>query len=521
MAGPPSAGLIRTGPRGAKAQTGAQTQAGARKQRTHRLRTKLIVAVLALLAAICATIGITSHLAMDTYLTAQIDSSLHESATRSAGPKGLPQGSPEPGDTSPPPTGQPNPLDTRGQRPGTLLALFSTSSPETTVIDSSVVQADGSAVALTTADLQQIQALAPTSQAVEMNLSTGTYRLAASSTFMPTGGKLVVGFPTAERDSTLNSLAWTTVVVSVAGLALIGLVGTIIVRRSLRPLDELSAVATTVATLPLDSGEAAINVRIPPMAAAPGTEIGDVGVAFNNMLDHLTRAFAARHASEVKVRQFVADASHELRTPLTSIRGYTELVLLSEKLSPSGSSALRRVDSESRRMSALVEDLLLLARLDEGQRGEPEIVDLTDLLMETTQDSKVAAQDHSWALSLPEEPVLVLAVESELRQIIINLLSNAAKHTAAGTHIVVSLASIKGQATLSIEDGGEGIPQEFLEQIFTRFSRADAARTRSSESTSSGLGLAIVEALARANKATITVTSVPGRTCFTLELPNQ
>ncbi|WP_449374125.1 HAMP domain-containing protein [Arthrobacter psychrolactophilus] len=172
-------------------------------------------------------------------------------------------------------------MDTRGQRPGTLLALFSDSA----VIDSSVVQDDGSAVALTAEDLQKIRQLPSSGAATEITLSSGNYRLAASTTFMPADGKLVVGFPTAERDSTLNSLAWTTVVVSAVGLALIGLVGTIIIRRSLRPLDELSAVATTVASLPLDSGEAAITVRIPPMAAEPGTEIGDVGVAFNNMLD--------------------------------------------------------------------------------------------------------------------------------------------------------------------------------------------------------------------------------------------
>ena len=488
-----------------------------RRQQTPRLRTTLIVAVLALLAAICATIGIVSHLAMSNYLTEQIDSSLHESAARSSGPKGLSPGSQQqPNNVTLPPTGQPNPLDTRGQRPGTLLALFS----EASVVDSSVVQDDGSAVALTAADLQKIQHLPSSGAATEINLSSGNYRLAASTTFMPAGGKLVVGFPTAERDSTLNSLAWTTVVVSAVGLALIGLLGTLIIRRSLRPLDELSAVATTVASLPLDSGEAAITVRIPPMAAEPGTEIGDVGVAFNNMLDHLTRSFAARHAGEVKVRQFVADASHELRTPLTSIRGYTELVLLSEQLTPSGTSALRRVDSESRRMSALVEDLLLLARLDEGQRGESEAVDLTDLLMESTQDSKVAAQDHLWSLQLPEEPVMVHAVESELRQILINLLSNAAKHTAAGTHIRVSLAAAQGVATLSIEDDGAGIAPEFLEQIFTRFSRADEARASSNGSNSSGLGLAIVEALAKANQGTVGVTSVPGRTCFTLTLPS-
>lgn len=487
-----------------------------RQRKSHRLRTKLVVAVLVLLATICATVGIVSHLAMNNYLTAALDRNLQEVASRAFGPNGPPpQLSPGSNDVPPLSFTEPNPLDTRGQRPGTLRALLIPGS----LSSSSVVQEDGSTVALTASDLQKLHGTVPSGQTAEMTLSTGTYRLLSTPASSSAGGELVTGFPTSERDSILNSLAWTTVSVSLAGLLLIGFVGTIIVRRSLRPLDELSSVATTVATLPLDSGEAAIKVRIPAMASAPGTEIGDVGVAFNNMLDHLTRSFAARHAAEVKVRQFVADASHELRTPLTSIRGYTELVLLSEKLTPSGTSALRRVDSESRRMSALVEDLLLLARLDEGQREDPASVDLTDLLMETTQDSKVAAPDHSFSLQLPEEPVLVFAVESEVRQILINVLSNAAKHTAAGTHVSVSLAAHAGVAKLAIADNGQGIPEEFLENLFTRFSRADPARTSGNGDNSSGLGLAIVEALTHANQGTITAESTAGATRFTITLP--
>ena len=386
-------------------------------------------------------------------------------------------------------------------------------------MSSAVVQTDGSASSLSAADLAQVHDVDPTDPATEMTLSSGTYRLSVSTFSTPTGEKLVTGLSTAERDSTLRSLDLITTIVSLAGLGIIGLVGTMIVRRSLRPLDELSAVATTVATLPLDSGEASIHVRIPPMAAEPGTEVGDVGIAFNNMLEHLTRAYAARHAGEVKVRQLVADASHELRTPLTSIRGYTELVLLSETLTPSGTAALRRVDSESKRMSTLVKDLLLLARLDEGQRGEQATLDFTDLLMEITQDSKIAATDHKWSLVLPQEPVMVCAVESELRQILINLLSNAAKHTAAGTQIRVTLETAQGLATLSVEDNGQGIPEEFLSHIFTRFSRADPARASGNGGNSSGLGLAIVEALVQANDGLISVSSSPGRTCFVLQLP--
>lgn len=498
-----------------------------RRRNVHRLRTKLVVAILALLAAICASIGIIGHLAMNDYLNREIDSGLHSAASRAFGPQG-----PQPSSTPSAQDTQPNPFDTRGQRPGTLNAVFSNNEPKS----SAVVQLDGSADSLSAEDLAKIAQIPSTGRVTEMTLSSGTYRLSASVETSTSGEKLVTGLSTAERDSTLNSLNLITISISVVGLIVIGLVGTIIVRRALRPLDELSAVAKTVASLPLDSGEAAIDVRIPAMAAEPGTEVGEVGVAFNNMLDHVTRAFAARHASETKVRQFVADASHELRTPLTSIRGYTELILLRETLSPTGTSALLRVDSESKRMSALVEDLLLLARLDEGQRGEPTDVDLTDMLMETMQDTKVAALDHRWSLTLPDEPVLVRAVEPELRQVLINLLSNAHKHTAAGTHVQVSLAAAQGMATLDIEDNGTGISKEFLEHIFTRFSRADPSRSGSEGNdggtgsgsiggrsrggtNSSGLGLAIVEALVEANNGTVTVTSSPGMTRFTVTLP--
>lgn len=481
-----------------------------RRRKAHRLRTKLILSVLALLAAICASIGIISHLAMNDYLTQQIDDGLHEAAARSFGPKGPPPGSPSLDQNA-----QPNPSDTRGQRPGTLNALFSAGIAKS----SAVVQTDGTAAPLTAADLQKISALQPADRTREVALSSGHYRVRATA--IPTGEKLVTGLSTSDRDSTLNSLNIITGTVSLVGLAVIGLTGTLIVRRSLRPLEELSAVAKTVASLPLGSGEASIDVRIPPMAAEPGTEVGEVGVAFNNMLDHLTHAFAARHASELQVRQFVADASHELRTPLTSIRGYTELILLSEKLSPPGTSALRRVDSEAKRMSALVEDLLLLARLDEGYRGETGPVDLTEMLMETVQDTKVAASEHHWSLDLPEEPVLVDVVADEMRQVLINLLSNAHKHTPEGTMISAGLASADGMAILTITNNGAGIPAEFLEHLFTRFSRADTSRsTKSAAGTnSSGLGLAIVQALVEANHGTVSASSDAELTHFTVRLP--
>ncbi|MHA7192112.1 sensor histidine kinase [Arthrobacter sp. MDT2-16] len=235
------------------------------------------------------------------------------------------------------------------------------------------------------------------------------------------------------------------------------------------------------------------------------------------MIDHVTSALRERQSSEMKVRQFVADASHELRTPLTSIRGYTELILMSETVSSSGRSALERVDSESKRMSSLVEDLLLLARLNEGQRGEASDVDLTELVIETTSDAQVAAPGYAWSLDLPDEPVEVRGVETEIRQILINLLSNAHKHTPPGTAISTAVTLDESHARITITDSGPGIDPAFLDTIFTRFSRGDSARTTNTGST--GLGLAIVQALVEANSDTISVTSEPGKTQFHVQLP--
>ena len=169
----------------------------------------------------------------------------------------------------------------------------------------------------------------------------------------------------------------------------------------MKPLEQLSEVATQVSRLPLDAGEVALAVRVPPSNAHPGTEVGSVGHALNLMLDNVSNALEARQESEMKVRQFVADASHELRTPLTAIRGYTELMRMTENFTPDGQRSLARVQSQSERMTTLVEDLLLLARLDEGQPLKLSDVDLTQLVIETVSDEKVMAPDRIWHLELP------------------------------------------------------------------------------------------------------------------------
>lgn len=484
------------------------------------LRTKLILATLALLTGICLAIGIFSHIAMSNYLTSELDGALTTAAGRAGFPGGGPPRLVERPPGAEPENGEPesavDPGNAAGQRPGTFNAVLVNGAAE----DSALVQDDGDTEPLPEEDVAILAALDVDAGPQEVVLSTGSYRADAvdlPAGIAPDGAVLVTGLSTAERDSILASLDATIAGLSAAGILLTGLIGSLIIRRSMRPLEELSAVARSVAQLPLSSGEVQIPMRVPAAAAQPGTEVGTVGFALNEMIDHVTAALRARHASETKVRQFVADASHELRTPLTSIRGYTELILLGEEVSPAGRSALERVDSESRRMSALVEDLLLLARLDEGQREVPAAVDLTELVIETLSDAQVAAPDHRWELDLPDEPVEVFAVGSELRQVLINLLSNAHKHTPAGTLVRTAVVLSDGMVEVSVTDSGQGIDPQFIDAIFTRFSRADSAR--SSNSGSTGLGLAIVQALVTANGGEISVQSEPGRTRFRFTVP--
>ena len=192
-------------------------------------------------------------------------------------------------------------------------------------------------------------------------------------------------------------------------LALVGagLAARAVVARSLRPLNRVAATAQQVSQLELDRGEVALAVRVPPADADPASEVGRVGQAFNHMLNNVEEALAARQASETKVRQFVADASHELRNPLAAIRGYAELTRRSrDELPPDAAYAMSRVESEADRMSHLVEDLLLLARLDSGPDLDLQPTDLTEVVVNAVSDARAAGPDHVWRLAVPDEPVV-------------------------------------------------------------------------------------------------------------------
>jgi two-component system OmpR family sensor kinase len=284
----------------------------------------------------------------------------------------------------------------------------------------------------------------------------------------------------------------------------------------LAPLRRVAQTATEVVDLPLDRGEVQLPVRVAEPDANPATEVGQLGSALNRMLDHVSAALSARQASETRVRQFVADASHELRTPLAAIRGYTELTQRMGDDREAVAHAMSRVASETERMTRLVEDLLLLARLDSGRPLEREPVDLSRLALDAVADAHVAGPDHRWELDMPDEPVMVVGDEARLQQVLANLLANARVHTGPGTVVTTRLSAEPSCSVLRVTDNGPGIPDPLASEVFERFARGDSSRSRNGGST--GLGLSIVAAVVKAHHGTITVDSAPGRTEFTVRL---
>jgi two-component system OmpR family sensor kinase len=297
-------------------------------------------------------------------------------------------------------------------------------------------------------------------------------------------------------------------------------IGAVVVRLTLRPLRRVAATAQQVSELQLDRGEVALGVRVPDSYTDRRTEVGQVGAALNAMLGHVAQALTARQASETRVRRFVADASHELRTPLAAIRGYAELSRRSQEPIPADvAHALDRVESQTIRMTGLVEDLLLLASLDSGRPILVEPVDLSVLLVGALSDAHAAGPDHRWRLDLPEDSVIVPGEGARLTQVVVNLLGNARTHTPAGTTVTAGLATQGPDAVITVVDDGPGIPSALQPEVFERFARGDSSRSRAAGST--GLGLSIVAAVVAAHHGTVQVSSVPGRTIFTVSLPMQ
>ncbi|MBB3329129.1 sensor histidine kinase [Microlunatus antarcticus] len=334
---------------------------------------------------------------------------------------------------------------------------------------------------------------------------------------------IVVGLPLEEVNHQLIQLIGLEAVLAALAVAGAIVASRTVVRRSLRPLNRVAATAQQVSQLPLDRGEVALAVRVPPEDADPTSEVGRVGQAFNHMLNNVEDALAARQASETKVRQFVADASHELRNPLAAIRGYAELTRRErDSMSPNAAFAMSRVESEAERMSYLVEDLLLLARLDSGPNLDVAPVDLSEVVINALSDARAAGPDHVWQLDLPPEPVVALGDRYRLHQVVANLLANARTHTPPGTRVRAAVVLDGTNAVVTVTDTGPGIPDEIQSRVFERFTRAEVSRVRTpgaETGRSTGLGLAIVAAVVEAHHGTVTVDSQPGHTEFVVSLP--
>jgi len=474
------------------------------------LRRRLVLSVLGLLAAASIVIGTVSVLVLQGFLIERLDSQLTATTGRSQqayiqGPGGV--------------GGSPGFLTLPGQRPDTLGAILG---PDRAV--AAVLTLTGTAKALSQQQVEKLYDVPANGKPVTVGLggSLGDYRVVANR-IGGTGLYLVTGLPLKEVQTTVLQLVAIIAGVTVAALALAFVGGTLTVKVALRPLNRVVQTASQVTELPLDRGEVALAERVPETDADPRTEVGRVGAALNRLLEHVAAALSARQASENKVRRFVADASHELRTPLTSIRGYAELTRRHDHGLPDDVvHSLGRIESEATRMTALVEDLLLLARLDAGRDLERGPVDLSRIVIDAVGDAHAGGPDHEWSLDLPDEPVTVSGDGLRLQQVVANVLANARVHTPPSTRVTTTLKTEGDHAVLSVEDDGPGIPADVQATLFERFARGDSSRSRAAGSTglgSTGLGLAIVRAIVEGHRGWVGVESVPGRTVIRIGLP--
>jgi two-component system OmpR family sensor kinase len=461
-----------------------------RPRRVVTLRLRLLLVLVGVVAVLCAVIGVVSTVAVHRFQLDQRDEQVLAALDRESHRPGRYRGGPAP----------PRGVDMIGaDLAGSAVVDASVQGPAG---EQDLGEAARTALAGVPADGRPHTVEVP---------GIGQYRVAAS-------GDDLVGLPLNDINETRNQMILLEIAVGLAAVLLAAGGGAVMVRLTLRPLNRVAATAARVTELPLARGEVALGERVPAADADPRTEVGRVGAALNRMLGHVEDALAARQASETRLRRFIADASHELRTPLAAIRGYTELARRGRCGPAETAQAMERVDSAAGRMTTLVEDLLLLARLDAGRPLRNEPVDLSALVVEAVSDAHVAGPAHKWRLEAAADAVTVSGDPDRLHQVIGNLLTNARVHTPPGTTVTVALGTAGTSAVLRVIDDGPGIPADLREQVFERFARGDGSRSRTAGS--SGLGLAIVASVVAAHQGGVEVQSAPGRTVFTIRLPS-
>jgi two-component system OmpR family sensor kinase len=333
------------------------------------------------------------------------------------------------------------------------------------------------------------------------------------------GGKqvAVVGLSVEDTEATIHRMVMVNLVTFGLALVVLVLVGQQVLRRGLRPLAGMAATAHAVASTDLTATSVDLSVRA--KGEGGGIEVEELRSAFNVMIDHIDQSLVARSAAEQRLRQFVADASHELRTPLTSIRGYADLFAYAAANEPAEREKhLARMREEAGRMSLLLDDLLLLARLDAAEAPlRPEPVDLVAIAVAAADGFQAARPDHPFTFEVEPSSLPLVGDPMRLRQVLDNLLTNAAVHTDPGTPVALRLRTEAGWAIAEVADGGPGISPENQAKVFDRFYRVDDSRTRRSGGT--GLGLSVVRSLVTAHGGAVFLQSRPGATVFSVQLP--
>ena len=460
------------------------------------LRNRLILAAMVLAAVAISASDFAANAALRSYLISQVDKELIEISTSSLtrlDRAGIESENSEEDNDSPftefrplrgvPTSASVSLLDVDGRLIGRIGGDLS--QKQIAVFGMSIAEAKAKGVAPFTIDGQGDE---PDVRAVVQLLPTGL-------------GTVVVANSLAEVDRTLQRLGFFFLILGLLALTAVGLVSRWIIAISLKPLEQVEETAEAIA-----GGD--LSARLP--AAKPDTEVGRLTTALNTMLGRIEESFEARVNSESKLRRFVADASHELRTPLTAIRGFAELHRQGAVVGAENTKELvGRIEKESIRMSTLVEDLLLLARLDQSREMAQEPVDLNALLTEAVASAKAAGPNHSIELSMPSTEVFILGDSQRVHQVVANLLANARTHTPDNSQIKVALEQGVAETVISVSDNGPGLSEDDQERIFERFFRADPSRARTS-GEGSGLGLSIVDAVMQAHGGYVSVQSKLG-----------
>ncbi|RFD26451.1 two-component sensor histidine kinase [Mycobacterium uberis] len=333
---------------------------------------------------------------------------------------------------------------------------------------------------------------------------------------------LVVGVSLTLANQIIARKNITTIVLVASALLLTAALTVWVVGYTLRPLHRVAATAAEAATLPLTGDDDRIYARIQPQDIDPDNEVGIIGQTLNRLLDNIDSALSQRAESNLRMRQFITEASHELRTPLAAIHGYAELTRQdSVALPPTTEYALARIESEARRMTSLVDQLLLLSWLDESEDLQTDDVDLAKLVVTAVNDVAVTATTHRWINDLPDEPVWVRGDHARLHQLVSNLLSNARVHTPPGVTVTTGITCHRCDpgglyAELTVGNDGPDIDANVLPRLFERFVRADKSRA---SGLGNGLGLAIVSSIVQAHNGSVVAESANGRTVFRVRLP--